>query len=337
MPARPEPLQGQLQAVQPLYEPDGPIRVHFALVNRSDEPVDVPLDAPHSLDDGVTLPVELVLGAGDRHPLSIAYNKENPETIMPPAPADAPRDGTRTLRLAPHGAVGAEVDLRASHAALRYPGVYRVEWRPLDGRLGVLTTTFRVEPRMEALLVTDYGKITFVLDYDHAPRNVENFLDLIRGGFYDNKTIQKVIPGFLFQAGCPKGDGTGIRPDGKLIPAELRTVPFDVGTLAMAHKKGQPDTASCQFYVGLGRRPDLDGQYTVVGQANDPESLRTLQQIAAVPADARYRPLNPLRINSINLSPADRGGVHTLEGNARRGVTSETSTAQNRPPASQPR
>jgi peptidyl-prolyl cis-trans isomerase B (cyclophilin B) len=333
-PAAAEPLQTRLEAVQALCQPDGPIRLRFTLVNRSDEPVDVPLDTPLSATDGVALPLSLAFGVGERRALSLAYNEESPQELpalpLPISPPDAPR----TLRLAAHGAVGAEIDLRPYHPAVRYAGSYRAEWRPLEGRLGVVTAEFRVEPRKDVILVTDLGKVTFVLDYEHAPRNVESFLDLVRQGFYDGKTLHRVIPGFIIQGGCPKGDGTGIRPDGKLLPAEFHNLPFDAGTLAMAHKPRDPNSASCQFFIGLARRPELDGQYTVIGQASDAESLRTLQALAAVTADRRDRPVSPLRISSMNLVDANQGGVRRLETTVgRSGAPVGTTT---KPSASQP-
>ena len=214
-----------------------------------------------------------------------------------------------------------EIDLREHYSALRYSGAYRVEWRPLGERAGTAKAGFRVEPRKNAILVTDKGKVTFSLMYDEAPRHVENFLDLIRDGFYDGKTIHKVIAGFVLQGGCPKGDGTGVRPDGKLLPAEFHDAPFKLGTLAMARKPADPNSASCQFFITLTRLPDLDGQYTVIGQADGEESLRTLSQLAAEPADARHRPRLPLIIRSINLVDAEQGGTIRFDLKPRQSAT----------------
>ncbi len=302
-------LRAELRAVRSLYNPDGPIRLRFTLVNCSEQPVTIPLDGPVSTADGVGLPLQLVFGSEPQRFLTISYEGEAFREVPVPAaaaPSAAAADG---LRLAAHASLGAEIDLRDYYPAVRYSGSYRVEWRPFDGRLGVQAVDFKVEPRKDAILVTDLGKVTFILDYDRAPRNVENFLSLVREGFYNGKTFHRVVAGFVIQGGCPRGDGTGIRPDGKLVPAEFSDWPVDVGTLLMARKPSDPDSASCQFFIALARLKELDGQYTVIGQASDPESLRTLQELAAVPVDGRDRPLTPLTIRSINLVDAEQSRV----------------------------
>jgi cyclophilin family peptidyl-prolyl cis-trans isomerase len=302
----PEGLQAQLQAVRPLFNPNSPIWLRFTLINTSDQAVNIPLEYPMAGADGVILPVQLVLGNNAGPSLSVIYEAEAPKDVPPlNPPANSSADAVTGVRLAPHGALGTEIDLREYYPAVRYPGRYRVDWRPLDGRLGVFSTEFRVELRKDVIMVTDLGKLTFVIDYDGAPRNVENFLELVRDGFYSGTTFHRVIPGFVIQGGCPKGDGTGIRSDNKLVPAELRDIPVEAGTLLMAHKPSDPNSASSQFFIALTRLKDLDGLYTVIGQARDADSLRTLQQIAAVPTDNRDRPIDPLILRSINLVDSD--------------------------------
>lgn len=309
-----EALQAQLQAVRPLYNPDGPIRLRFTLFNTSDQALTIPLSYPIAASNGVGLPVQLVLGGGAQRLLSVTYEEEAAKEVPPPNPPDSTaEDAISGVRLAPHGALGTEIDLREYYPAVRYPGTYRVEWRPLEGRRWAVGAEFRVELRKDVILVTDLGKLTLVLNYDGAPRNVENFLDLVREGFYNGKTFHRVIPAFVIQGGCPKGDGTGVRPDGKLVPAELRAVPVEAGALLMAHRPSDPNSASCQFFIALARLKELDGQYTVVGQARDAESLRTLQQLAEVPTDNRDRPLSPLIIRSINLVDSDQDRSRSLQ------------------------
>jgi len=305
-------LRAELHAVRPLYSPDEPIRLRFVLINTTDEPVAVPLSQPLGSRAGVTLPLELALGTEDQPRVSVVYEDEEPKRIQALKADETSQRGNRRLRLAPHAVLGSEVDLRQYYSALRYPGVYRIEWRPLGGELGVAKAELRVELRKDAILVTDLGKITFALDYERAPLNVENFLSLARSGFYDGLTFHRVIPGFVLQGGCPKGDGSGVRPDGKLVQAELGAIEIDAGTLLMAHKPSDPDSASCQFFIALTRLPQLDGQYTALGQVRDEDSLRTLQKLAAVPADRRDRPRSPLLIRSINLVDIDQPRTKSL-------------------------
>jgi cyclophilin family peptidyl-prolyl cis-trans isomerase len=294
-----EPLRAEITTSRGLYSPNRPIWVRFTLYNISDQPVEIPLHAPPDDNGTVALPLEIVLGTPEAPALCVAYRDEKPVHV--PAPAPSLTGSAGTLRLGPRAYLGLELDLREHYRALRYSGTYRLEWRPLNGRAGTAGAEFQVEPRKDAIIVTDKGKITCRLLYDAAPRNVEGFLELVKQGFYDGKPIHRIVPGFLIQAGCPKGDGTGIRPDGKLLPAEFHDAPFLPGTLAMARKPSDPNSASCQFFITLARLPELDGQYTVIGQASDEESLRTLNAIAAEPTDRNDRPRLPVVIRSINL------------------------------------
>lgn len=297
------PLRAVVLPTQSIFDPNGAIWLHFALCNESDQSVDVPLPASVDPAAGVGLPADLIVGTRTQPALAVGYQNEAPSPLRP---TTTPAEGAPgMLRVAPHGSVGALIDLRTIYPAARYSGVFRIEWRPLEGRTSPGTCEFRVEARKEAIFVTDYGKVTFTLAYEKAPLNVENFLDLCRTGFYDNKTLHRIIPGFLAQGGCPNANGTGMRPDGRSVPAEFHDAPFDFGVLAMAHKKDDPNSASCQFFIALGRAPELDAKYTVIGSARDDESQRTLRLIAAQPTDRSGRPIRSVIIRSINLVDAD--------------------------------
>ena len=296
-------LEAEIRVERSLNPASEPIAVRFLIHNKSDKPIDL---GPIPLSDGVSLPLELILGTDQKPALFITYKDEKPVPVKLSADRAVP-DETQPLRIAPAGTVGTRVDLRDLYKNIRYSGQYKLEWRPLDGTIGVATATLRVEPRKQAVIVTDFGNLTFDLMYEQAPRNVENFLDLIRDGFYRDKTFHRVIPGFAIQGGCPNGNGTGIRSDGKLIPAEFHDAEFKLGTLAMSHKASDPNSASCQFFITLDRLPELRGHYTVVGQPADEATLRTLQQIAGIATDEHDRPLRSLGIRSISL--IDQDGV----------------------------
>jgi peptidylprolyl isomerase/peptidyl-prolyl cis-trans isomerase B (cyclophilin B) len=96
-----------------------------------------------------------------------------------------------------------------------------------------------------------------------APKTVENFVTLARRGFYDNLTFHRVVPNFVVQGGCPKGNGTG--GPGYTIAAEFNARPHVRGTVAMARSQ-HPDSAGSQFYICYGPTPHLDGNYTVFAQ-----------------------------------------------------------------------
>lgn len=109
--------------------------------------------------------------------------------------------------------------------------------------------------------------IPFELYPEHAPKTVENFVKLINDKFYDGLTFHRVIPHFVSQGGCPRGNGTGELS--YTIKCETAGNPLKhvVGAMSMAHRG--KDTGSCQFFIVHDPQPHLDGVHTVFGQVTD--------------------------------------------------------------------
>ena len=107
------------------------------------------------------------------------------------------------------------------------------------------------------------GEIRFEFYPEDAPKTVENFVTLAKKGFYNGLNFHRVVPDFVVQGGCPKGNGTG--GPGYMIKAEFNKQKHVRGTLAMARSQS-PDSAGSQFYICYGATPHLDGQYTVFGK-----------------------------------------------------------------------
>lgn len=110
-------------------------------------------------------------------------------------------------------------------------------------------------------------EILFELYPEETPITVDNFVKLIKEGYYNGKTFHRVIPGFVSQGGCPYGTGTGGL--GYTIPCETeKNVHKHVtGTLSMAH--AGKNTGCCQFFICHAPQPHLDGVHTVFGQVTD--------------------------------------------------------------------
>ena len=133
------------------------------------------------------------------------------------------------------------------------------------------------EPRQGtpvAVMTTRYGDITIQLRPDLAPKTVANFVKLAEDGFYYNTTFHRVMPGTMVQGGDPKSkdndpynDGQG--NSGTFLKAEFSKESFVRGTVAMARKPSEPDSASCQFFIVLKRMREWDGEYTVFGEVTD--------------------------------------------------------------------
>lgn len=109
--------------------------------------------------------------------------------------------------------------------------------------------------------------IPFELYPNEAPVTVENFVKLIKEGYYNGKTFHRVIPHFVSQGGCPYGTGAGDL--GYTIPCETANNPHrhETGSLSMAHRG--KDTGCCQFFICHDPQPHLDGVHTVFGKVTD--------------------------------------------------------------------
>lgn len=112
---------------------------------------------------------------------------------------------------------------------------------------------------------------------DVAPATVANFVKLAKSGFYDGLTFHRVIPGFVAQGGCPRGNGTG--GPGYKIKCETKDNPHKHlrGALSMAH--AGKDTGGSQFFICYEAFPHLDGVHTVFGQVV--EGMDVVDQIKA--------------------------------------------------------
>jgi peptidyl-prolyl cis-trans isomerase B (cyclophilin B) len=115
-----------------------------------------------------------------------------------------------------------------------------------------------------AVIETEKGKMVLELYPDAAPGTVANFEKLANSGFYNGLTFHRVIPNFVIQGGCPKGNGTG--GPGYTIKCETEGNPHKHlrGSLSMAH--AGKDTGGSQFFICHSPQPHLDGRHTVFGR-----------------------------------------------------------------------
>ncbi|MGA8275453.1 MAG: peptidylprolyl isomerase [Thermoplasmata archaeon] len=139
---------------------------------------------------------------------------------------------------------------------------------------------------------TTLGDMRIELFRDKAPKTVENFVSLVRKGFYTGLTFHRVIPGFMIQGGCPTGDGTG--GPGYNIKDEFEpTLRHDgPGVLSMAN--AGPNTGGSQFFITLAPTKWLDGKHAVFGRVRG--GMDVVEKIAAVARDGSDRPKTPIRI-----------------------------------------
>ena len=133
-----------------------------------------------------------------------------------------------------------------------------------------------------------------------APNTVDNFLSLVRKGFYDGVIFHRVIAGFMIQGGDPKGIGVG--GPGYCIKGEFAAngVKNDLkhtrGVLSMARTQ-VPDSAGSQFFVMHADADYLDGQYAAFGKVI--EGMDVVDEIASTRTDFRDKPLEEQKMKKV--------------------------------------
>ena len=146
------------------------------------------------------------------------------------------------------------------------------------------------------------GVIKAELYPEVAPNTVNNFISLVKQGFYDGIIFHRVIPGFMIQGGDPKGVGSG--GPGYCIKGEFRANGFkndllhSRGVLSMARTMA-PNSAGSQFFIMHEDGEFLDGQYAAFGKVL--EGMDVVDKIAATKTDGNDRPLTEQKIASIRV------------------------------------
>ena len=280
-----------------------PVWALFLLENASDHPITlaVPQVEPALPSPAMGLPLSHVFSGPEASGVTVAT--ESGQSWTRPIRYRMPSTAS-PVTLAPHSTVGTRVNLAEFYPVLRGSGRYRITWQPYAGTLHARPVLVEVAPRKQAEIVTDAGKLTIRFFYDDAPHHVLNFIELAEEGFYDNLTFHRLEPGYLLLGGCPRGDGTGIRPDGKRIPAELNDHPHRKGCVSMALLDGDLDSASSQFFIYNTRQKDWDQRYTVFGELVGEESFATLDSLMATPVDESGRPRRTLFMRSVRVVTA---------------------------------
>lgn len=152
------------------------------------------------------------------------------------------------------------------------------------------------------------GDVFYVELYpDVAPNTVNNFISLVKKGFYNGLCFHRVIEGFMIQGGDPKGNGTG--GPGYTIRGEFSKNGFknDLkhkrGVISMARSM-MPNSAGSQFFIMHADVPHLDGQYAAFGQVID--GMDVIDKIAEVNVDYNDKPLRDQVIKTVTV---DTNGV----------------------------
>ena len=135
-----------------------------------------------------------------------------------------------------------------------------------------------------------------------APNTVNNFISLVKKGYYDGLIFHRVINGFMIQGGCP--DGTGMGGPGYNIKGEFSQNGVDndlkhtEGVLSMARAM-HPDSAGSQFFIMHKNSPHLDGAYAAFGKIT--EGMDVVNKIAVTDTDYNDRPLEEQKMEKVTV------------------------------------
>ena len=148
----------------------------------------------------------------------------------------------------------------------------------------------------------DGGVMKAELYPEIAPNTVNNFISLVKKGFYDGVIFHRVIPGFMIQGGDPKGVGVG--GPGYCIRCEFTANGFkndlkhDRGVLSMARTMA-PNSAGSQFFIMHEDSPHLDGQYAAFGKVI--EGIEVVDKICSVRTDYNDKPRIPQVMKKVTV------------------------------------
>lgn len=138
---------------------------------------------------------------------------------------------------------------------------------------------------------------------DKAPNTVNNFISLVKSGFYDGLIFHRVISGFVIQGGDPAGVGTGgpgykIKGEFSINGYKNNDIKHLRGVLSMA-RAYHPDSAGSQFFIMHQNAASLDGQYAAFGKVI--EGMEAVDRIASVSTDWNDKPKNPQVMEKVTV------------------------------------
>lgn len=144
---------------------------------------------------------------------------------------------------------------------------------------------------------TTMGDIVVELFPKEAPKTVENFLTLVKKGFYDGIIFHRVIPNFMIQTGDPTGTGTG-GPGYKFADEFSKNLRHDrPGRLSMAN--AGPNTNGSQFFITHVPTPHLDDRHSIFGQVIEGQDV--VIKIGNAPRGRADRPNDPIKMASVRV------------------------------------
>lgn len=180
-------------------------------------------------------------------------------------------------------------------------------------------SSYDTENPVVAMYIENYGSVVMELYPDVAPNTVNNFISLVKSGFYDNNTFHRLVPGFVLQGGDPDGTGTG--GPGYSIKGEFSNNGFTnnlkhtKGVVSMA-RSSDNDSAGSQFFIMLGTSTYLDGDYAAFGKVIDGmDNIEKIESSEEVTSEATGKLKNNLTIKKaiIDLKGKEYSDVEKVQ------------------------
>ncbi len=145
---------------------------------------------------------------------------------------------------------------------------------------------------------TEMGTIKAEIFKDKAPITAENFIKLVKQGYYDGIIFHRVIEGFMVQTGDPQGTGMG--GPGYTIKDEFHPRLKHVGAGILSMANAGPDTGGSQFFITLAPTGWLDNKHAVFGQVI--QGLDVVTKIGAVQTGMGDRPVKTVSMKKVTVS-----------------------------------
>jgi len=194
---------------------------------------------------------------------------------------------------------------------LQRAGNYKLTWKGEGAESNdlILHVVERYDPKKDyrARIETDFGPIVIEFARATAPRHVQNFIDLVRQGFYTGNQFHRILPGVAIVGGSPTGDpaaGAGYNLD-----PEISNLPVPAGTvLQVRNRETNPMDSGSHFMITAIAKPDMRGRVTILGQVVEGlDTVKTICQVptlreADLPPGSPARPAKPVLIRKITLS-----------------------------------
>jgi peptidyl-prolyl cis-trans isomerase B (cyclophilin B) len=150
-----------------------------------------------------------------------------------------------------------------------------------------------------AEVITTCGEFEITLDSERSPKTGGSFAYMARKGFFDGLKFHRVIPGFVIQAGDPRGTGEG-GPGYSVVEAPPQDLVYEKGIVAMAKTQLEdPGTSGSQFFVVTAEDAGLPPEYALLGKVTS--GLEVVEKIGVVQTGPDDQPVNPVVIQQVKI------------------------------------